>query len=162
MSRIRGKDTAPEMTVRRLLHAAGLRYRLHRRDLPGRPDVVLPRHAAAVQVHGCFWHGHACPLFRLPGTRTEFWQAKIEGNRRRDAAAEAALRALGWRTLIVWECSLKGAGRLQQEQLGRRLHDFVIGTTTEEEIAGRFPSLAAEHGDLDRAGMSRRAEAESP
>ena len=142
MSRIRGKDTAPEMTVRRLLHAAGLRYRLHRRDLPGRPDVVLPRHAAAVQVHGCFWHGHACPLFRLPSTRTEFWQAKIEANRRRDAAAEAALRAMGWRTLIVWECSLKGAGRLQQEQLGRRLHDFVIGTTTQEEIAGCFASLA--------------------
>jgi DNA mismatch endonuclease, patch repair protein len=142
MSRVRGKDTAPELIVRRLLHSTGFRYRLHRRGLPGRPDIVLPKHDAAVQVHGCFWHGHACPLFRLPDTRTEFWRAKIEGNRRRDLAAVTALRALGWRTLIVWECALKGPGRLPHEQLGRRLHDFVIGATADDEIAGCYSRSA--------------------
>src|SRR5688500_15794308 len=85
MSRVRGKDTKPEMLLRRGLHACGLRYRLHPKDVPGRPDLVFPRHGAVILVHGCFWHGHDCPLFKWPATRAEFWRKKIEGNRARDA-----------------------------------------------------------------------------
>lgn len=112
MSRIRGKDTKPEMLIRRGLHARGLRYRLHSKDLPGRPDLVFPRWHAVIQVHGCFWHGHDCPLFRLPATRPEFWEAKIAGNKSRDARNMADLIAAGWRVLVVWECALKGPARL--------------------------------------------------
>ena len=112
MSRIRGKDTKPELTLRRGLHALGLRFRLHRKDLPGRPDIVFPRYRAAVLVHGCFWHGHDCPLFKWPATRREFWQTKIEGNRARDLSDVAGLAAVGWRVLVVWECALKGPARL--------------------------------------------------
>ena len=105
MSRIRGKDTKPELMLRHGLHARGLRYRLHRKDLPGRPDMVFPRYRAAILVHGCFWHGHDCPLFKLPATRREFWAAKIEGNQARDARDIAGLAAAGWRVLVVWECA---------------------------------------------------------
>jgi DNA mismatch endonuclease (patch repair protein) len=112
MSRIRGKDTRPELVLRRGLYARGLRFRLHRKDLPGRPDMVFPRYRAAVLVHGCFWHGHDCPLFKWPATRREFWQAKIEGNRARDLRDLAGLAAAGWRVLVVWECALKGPARL--------------------------------------------------
>lgn len=108
MSGIRGRDTKPELVLRRGLHAFGFRFRLHARELPGRPDMVFPRRRAALFAHGCFWHGHDCPLFRLPGTRAEFWQAKIDGNRQRDAAAEAALLEGGWRVGAVWECALRG------------------------------------------------------
>lgn len=127
MSRVRARDTRPELVVRSILHRAGFRYRLHRRDLPGRPDVALPRHRAAVFVHGCFWHGHDCSLFRMPATRTEFWAAKIEGNRRRDAAAVAALADAGWRSLWVWECALRGRGRLAADDLGARMAGFLAG-----------------------------------
>lgn len=145
MSRVRGKDTGPELIVRRLLHAAGLRFRLHRRDLPGRPDVVLPRHRAAIQVHGCFWHGHSCPLFRLPGTRTQFWRDKIDANRRRDAAAMVDLARLGWRTCTVWECALRGRGRLQPVEISDRLRRFVLSADPAGVLAGDFgtgPTLA--------------------
>lgn len=104
MSRVRAKDTRPEMIVRRLLHSLGFRFRLHRRDLPGRPDIVLPRYRAAIFVHGCFWHGHDCSLFRMPTTRTEFWAAKIAANRRRDGDAVSGLRDAGWRSLLIWTC----------------------------------------------------------
>lgn len=112
MAAIRGADTKPEMLVRKGLHARGFRYRLHDRRLPGRPDLVFPARRAVVFVHGCFWHGHDCPLFVMPKTRTEFWQGKIAANRARDDAALAALRETGWRTGIVWECGLKGPQRL--------------------------------------------------
>ena len=95
MSRIRGKDTKPELMLRRGLHALGLRFRLHRKDLPGRPDMVFPRYRAAVLVHGCFWHGHDCPLFKWPVTRREFWAVKIEGNRARDMRDLAGLAGAG-------------------------------------------------------------------
>lgn len=109
MSRIRGKDTAPERFVRSVLHRAGYRFRLHRRDLPGTPDIVLPRHRLAIFVHGCFWHGHqGCRRARLPRTRPEFWAAKIEANRKRDAQAEDALGALGYQVLNLWQCELTG------------------------------------------------------
>jgi DNA mismatch endonuclease (patch repair protein) len=111
MSRIRGRDTKPEMLMRQGLHARGLRYRLHDRKLPGRPDLVFPRHGAVVFVHGCFWHAHGCALSKLPATRQEFWKKKLEGNAARDRRAIDALREDGWRVLVIWECALRGPGR---------------------------------------------------
>ena len=112
MSRIRGKDTKPEMLVRRGLHARGLRYRLHDRKLPGRPDLVFPTHHTAVFIHGCFWHAHGCRLSKLPATRQDFWQQKLEGNAARDKGAIAALKTDGWNVLVVWECALRGPDNL--------------------------------------------------
>lgn len=109
MSGIRGSNTKLELLVRRALHARGLRYRLGGAGLPGRPDLVLPRHNAAVFVHGCFWHGHDCPLFHLPKTRPEFWRAKIDANRARDERALENLAQMKWRTYVVWECSIRRA-----------------------------------------------------
>lgn len=108
MSGIRSAHTKPELAVRRALHAGGFRYRLHPRNLPGKPDMAFPRYRAAVFVNGCFWHGHDCPLFRLPGTRREFWSAKIERNRQRDGEVRQQLREAGWRTLTIWECAIRG------------------------------------------------------
>lgn len=111
MSGIRGRDTKPEKLIRSLLHAKGFRFRVNRKDLPGRPDIVFPGLKAVIFVHGCFWHGHDCPLFRLPGTRTEFWAAKIGKNRENDARVIQALLDAGWRVGVVWECALRGRGR---------------------------------------------------
>lgn len=111
MSRIRGKDTKPEMLVRRGLHARGLRFRVHRKDLPGCPDLVFPRFHSVVFVHGCFWHGHECPMFKIPSTRAAFWRRKIDQNIKRDQAAQATLIRDQWRVLTVWECALRGPGR---------------------------------------------------
>jgi len=108
MSGIRGKNTRPEVRVRQLLHRLGYRFRLHRKDLPGSPDLVLPRHRLAVFVHGCFWHMHAgCRFSKMPGTRTDFWLAKLERNRERDRSTALALEAAGWRVLVIWECLLR-------------------------------------------------------
>lgn len=107
MARFRSKDTKPEMLVRRELHRRGYRFRLHRRDLPGKPDIVLPRHAIAIFVHGCFWHQHdGCKIARVPKTRTEFWKMKFDGNRLRDHVAAERLAALGWRVIVLWECDV--------------------------------------------------------
>lgn len=127
MSRIRGKDTRPEMTVRRMLHSLGFRYRLHRCDLPGRPDIVMARYRAAIFVHGCFWHGHDCSLFRMPTTRPEFWAAKIGANRRRDGNAVSGLSDAGWRSLLIWECAVRGRGRLSADMLTDRITAFIVG-----------------------------------
>ena len=104
MAAVRHEDTKPEKLVRSSLFAAGYRFRLHRRDLPGSPDIVLPRFRLAVFVHGCFWHGHDCPRGRLPKSNVEFWSSKIERNRARDVASAAALTSLGWEVAIVWAC----------------------------------------------------------
>lgn len=117
MSRIRGKDTGIEIQVRRALHASGLRYRLGGACLPGRPDLVFHRHRTVVFVDGCFWHGHACHLFRLPKTRTDFWKAKIDANRARDSRVDRDLELLGWRSLRVRECELRG--KKEHEQIDR-------------------------------------------
>ncbi|HYQ23733.1 very short patch repair endonuclease [Stenotrophomonas sp.] len=114
MSRIRGSNTKLEVLVRKGLHARGLRYRLGGAKLPGRPDIVLPKYRTVVFVHGCFWHGHNCPLYRLPKTRPEFWADKIGKNRARDLRVTAELEAMGWRVLTVWECSLRGKTAIEQ------------------------------------------------
>lgn len=107
MARIRAKDTAPELALRKALFARGLRYRLHRATLPGTPDLVLPGHRAVAFVHGCQWHWHGCSRCRMPASNVEYWRAKIARNQERDRRQGAELRSLGWRVLIVWECALK-------------------------------------------------------
>lgn len=138
MSRVRSRGTAPELTVRRLLHSLGFRFRLHRGDLPGTPDIVLPRHRSAIFVHGCFWHGHRCPLFRVPATRTEFWISKITANCSRDAAARESLLSLGWRPLSVWECAIRGKGRLAERDLAMAITDFLEGDQAVGDITGKM------------------------
>jgi DNA mismatch endonuclease (patch repair protein) len=114
MAAIRGKDTAPEIAVRKMLHGMGLRFRLHRKDLPGRPDIVLSKYRTVVLVHGCFWHRHVgCPYTTAPKTRTEFWRAKFEANIARDRLNRAELERLDWRVLVVWECELRDPETLQ-------------------------------------------------
>lgn len=113
MSRIRGKDTKPEMAVRSVLHRMGFRFRLHRKDLPGKPDIVLPKHNTVVFVHGCFWHRHKdCKYAYTPKSRVKFWQAKFKENSSRDRRDQAALRAAGWNVVVVWECELRDLDRL--------------------------------------------------
>lgn len=128
MSRILGRDTKPELKVRRLLHAKGFRYRLHRRQLPGTPDLVFPGRKKAIFVHGCFWHRHeGCRLARLPKTRQDFWLPKLEANRLRDQRDQAALHDLGWKVLVVWECEV------QSQDLEHKLIAFL--ESLEEEVA---------------------------
>lgn len=133
MSRVRGADTIPEMVVRRGLHARGLRFRLHRKDLRGRPDLVFPKYRAVIFVHGCFWHAHECPMFRWPKTRRQFWQEKISKNRERDRLVRSYLKDQGWRVLTVWECALRGPGRYPLEHVLERCEDFVRDITHEVE-----------------------------
>ncbi len=114
MSRIRGKDTAPEFLVRRFLHSNGFRYRLHRKDLPGKPDLVLPKYGVAIFVQGCFWHAHHCQKGRIPGSRGEFWKAKFETNKKRDARNTRKLRSMGWQVFHVWECDLSTNAKRQR------------------------------------------------
>jgi len=123
MSRVRGKDTVPELAVRRLVFAMGYRYRLHAKDLPGKPDLVFRSRKSAVFVHGCFWHRHRnCSLARFPKSRLDFWKAKLESNAERDQRNLVMLRERGWRTLVVWECEMK-----DMEQLATRLRRFLEG-----------------------------------
>lgn len=107
MSGIKGKNTRPEIIVRQALHRAGFRFRLHRKDLPGKPDIVLPKYHAVIFVHGCFWHGHDCRYFKVPKTRTDFWLNKIMENARRDRMQEEALKSAGWAVFTVWECEIR-------------------------------------------------------
>ena len=121
MRRVKGKDTAPELKVRRALTALGARYRLNRKDLPGSPDIVMPGRRLAVFVHGCFWHGHDCPRgARVPKANREYWTAKVARNAARDQRAAQALADQGWRVETIWECELKDDGALA-ERLGRLL-----------------------------------------
>lgn len=121
MSRIRSKDTTPERIVRSLIHRMGFRFRLHRADLPGKPDLVLPSRGKVIFVHGCFWHGHRCKRDKMPKSHVKFWLMKIETNRKRDARVRRALRALGWDVLVVWECETKKPGSLE-----RKVASFLI------------------------------------
>ena len=111
MSGIRGKDTRPELEVRRQLHRLGFRYRLHEKKLPGKPDIILKKYNAVIFIHGCFWHRHNCRLFKWPKTRPEFWKQKINKNHENDIKVLDNLQSTGWRVCIVWECSIKGSSK---------------------------------------------------
>ena len=142
----KGKDTKPEFAVRRLLHAMGYRFRLHRRDLPGSPDVVLPKRRKAIMVHGCFWHGHeGCRSGHVPATRLEYWGPKLAANRARDARKIAALREAGWSVAVVWEC-----GTAQREDLAGWLRRFV-----ETPDAGNSGQEGAVVGSLWEFGAAK-------
>jgi DNA mismatch endonuclease (patch repair protein) len=124
MSRIKGKDTKPEVKVRSLLHRLGYRFRLHRKDLPGTPDIVLPRHKAVIFVHGCFWHRHeGCPRATLPANNAAFWREKLQGNVERDRRHREELRSLGWRVLSIWQCETR-----DEAELSRILIDFLANS----------------------------------
>lgn len=120
MKAVKGKNTAPERTVRSLLHALGYRFRLHRRDLPGTPDIVLPGRRSAIFVHGCYWHAHGCRIGRPPKSRLDYWAPKLEANKLRDSRKLAQLEAAGWRVLVVWQCELR-----DPEVLAKRLQEFL-------------------------------------
>lgn len=121
MSHISGKNTKPEILVRSLLHRMGYRFRIHKKDLPGRPDICLPKHKKVIFVHGCFWHGHEnCPKSKRPTTNVEFWNKKIDGNIERDKENIKKLRRLGWQTLMIWTCEIKN-----QEELKNKLISFI-------------------------------------
>lgn len=152
MSRVRGKDTKPEMLLRQGLHARGLRFRLHRKDLPGTPDMVFPRYRAVVLVHGCFWHDHDCPLFKLPVTRREFWVAKIEGNKARDARDIAGLTAAGWRVLVVWECALKGPARQPVDAVFTAIVSWLDTKKSAGIVQGKWPLMSV--NDINSRAIS--------
>lgn len=120
MARIQGRNTRPEVRLRRMLFAMGYRFRLHAADLPGRPDVVFTKRKAAIFMHGCFWHGHTCPAGRIPRTRREFWERKLAANRERDARQVRVLEEAGWRVLVIWECELR-----KPEGMPQRLASFL-------------------------------------
>lgn len=139
MSRVGGKDTKLELIVRSLLHKMGYRFRIHRTDLPGNPDITLPRHKKVIFVHGCFWHGHIeCSRAKRPSTNQEFWQKKLDRNIERDGQNLAKLAALGWTFLVVWQCEVKNVPKLRQkleifmekdtEQSGISIEDDKIGS----------------------------------
>lgn len=124
MSRVRATNTRPEMIVRRLVHGMGYRYRLHRKDLPGKPDLVFPSRRKIIFVHGCFWHRHddpSCRLARLPKSKLDFWLPKLNANKIRDLEAVRALNEAGWQILVIWECRLK-----DREALSRLIHEFLL------------------------------------
>jgi DNA mismatch endonuclease (patch repair protein) len=129
MSKVRGRNTSPEVRVRRVAHRMGLRFRLHREDLPGTPDLVFPKHRLALFVHGCFWHRHpACRRASTPSTRTEFWNTKFAANVTRDERQQAELRSAGWRVLVIWECELK-----DERALSARLHEAIAEPAQRED-----------------------------
>jgi DNA mismatch endonuclease (patch repair protein) len=137
MAGIKGKNTKPELLIRSGLHRLGFRFRLHGGDLPGRPDLVLPRRHAVIFVNGCFWHGHDCGLFRLPGTRTQFWKDKIGANRERDLRSIQALQDGQWRTATVWECALRGPGQIGTEAVLKRLSSWLKSSRARADVRGR-------------------------
>lgn len=136
MAAIRGKNTNPELTIRRLLHKQGYRYRLHDKSLPGKPDLIFPRYNAVIFIHGCFWHKHECHLFKWPESRQEFWQTKITRNAEKDAESAAALSKLGWRVMNVWECALKGKKRLSEDETVQAISKWLESDRKTFELRG--------------------------
>lgn len=136
MSGIRGKNTKPEIVVRQALHQAGFRFRIHRKELPGKPDIVLPKYRAVIFVHGCFWHGHGCHLFKWPSTHRDFWQKKISSNISRDKDNVSSLNSADWKVLNIWECTLKGKSRLDTAELVLAIKEWLNGPRITGDIAG--------------------------
>jgi DNA mismatch endonuclease (patch repair protein) len=147
MQSVAQRDTGPELAVRKMVHALGYRFRLHSKDLPGRPDIVLRRHRKAIFVHGCYWHGHACKKGNLPKSKLDYWRPKIEGNKARDRRSLQALRALGWRALVVWQCEIRNP-----VQLGRRLHRFLESPTQSDrqKVASAISSRRPRRRSIER------------
>lgn len=142
MSGIRGKNTRPELFIRKGLHALGFRYRLHAKDIPGKPDVVFPKYGALVVVHGCYWHGHGCRYFKWPKSNKVFWKEKISSNKRRDRLNEKLQEQLGWRTLVVWECAIR-KGLMEQQ------FDVV-------DLAARWLTKGTRSAYLDESGVHQK------
>ena len=136
MSGIRGKDTHPELLIRKLLHGRGFRYRLHDKKLPGKPDIVLPRYRAVILIHGCFWHGHDCHLFKWPSSNESFWNEKITKNKSVDGRSRQQLQLACWRILTIWECALKGKQRQSVEQIADKIITWLNTNACDFEIKG--------------------------
>jgi len=136
MSGIKGKDTKPELVIRKGLHARGFRFRLHDKKLPGKPDLVFPKYKAVIFVHGCFWHGHDCHLFKWPSSRPEFWRNKITRNRQKDSSVAEELHNLGWRILVIWECAIKGKTRMKLDKILSQVSGWLLGGTCDYQIRG--------------------------
>lgn len=138
MSRVGSKDTKPELQIRSGLHALGFRYRLHVRDLPGKPDLVFPRFKSVIMINGCFWHGHSCELYRFPKSNTKYWSEKIRRNVERDAFNIKCIIDAGWRILIIWECAIKRKARLPMEKVLDIASDWLLSDKPNCEIAGHW------------------------
>ena len=136
MAGIKGKNTKPELVIRSALHRLGFRFRLYRSDLPGKPDLVFPKHKAVIFIHGCFWHGHDCHLFKWPKTKSEFWHHKINANIARDRRQLIALVDDGWRVATIWECAVKGRGRLPVEATAKRCAVWLESNELELGVSG--------------------------
>ncbi len=141
MAGIQGKNTKPEMVIRKKLHSLGYRYRLHYKKLPGNPDMVFPKYMAAVFINGCFWHKHICHLFKWPSTRATFWKNKIEDNRKRDQRNKRELLKAGWRVLVVWECSLKGKKKLPIEKIISHITTWLHSQKRSIDISGKLQKI---------------------
>ena len=139
MRAIRGKDTRPELIVRRMLHGAGLRYRLHAKDLPGKPDLVIRKYKLAIFIQGCFWHWHGCELFRIPKTRTDWWIEKLSRNRDRDERDLSVLLSMGWNVVWIWECHLKKNKNSDADGILEIIHSLIEKKKTSDEA--RFVEL---------------------
>ena len=136
MAGIRGKNTKPEIMIRSVLHKAGFRFRLHTRNLPGKPDLVLPKYQAAILINGCFWHGHDCHLFKWPSSKKEFWRTKILKNRANDEKILTALDEQDWRVLVIWECALKGREKRSLERIVDEITGWLHSDDRYHEIRG--------------------------
>lgn len=137
MAGIKARDTMPELVLRHGLHRQGFRYRLHVKGVPGKPDLVFSKYRAVIFANGCFWHGHDCALFKWPSSRPEFWHGKITGNMARDKRVRENLLAAGWRVLTVWECAVKGPGRLTTENVIARCSAWINSQKSSLEIYGK-------------------------
>lgn len=136
MTRVKGKNTRLELLIRKGLHSRGFRYRLHHASLPGKPDMVFPKYRAIIFINGCFWHGHECTLFSWPKTRKDFWKDKIEKNRTRDHVTITRLQEKGWRTLVIWECALRGPRKKPMDEVLDECSSWIIGSDSATEIQG--------------------------
>lgn len=138
MAGIKGKNTKPELQIRSGIHKRGFRFRICDKRLPGKPDIVFRKYKAVVFVHGCFWHGHDCSLFRMPTSRTKFWQAKIEKNRINDERARNTLLSTNWRVLEIWECALRGKGKRDFEATIDQISEWLLSTEQSMSIRGKL------------------------